>query len=91
MWLRCNVRYIWKAGSKDFGPSVHAIIKRIMRMVNMMKHVSQVRRRGKLPFLEITVRNGDALFMFFFRVSRLSVHNDGLSVLRKEINQVGVL
>ena len=29
-------------------------------------------------------------FRVFFRVSRLSVHSDGLFVLPKEINQVGV-
>ena len=30
-------------------------------------------------------------FCVFFRVSRLSVHSDGLFVLPKEINQAGVL
>ena len=45
-----------------------------------------------VPLIILTkVRNGDGLFVFFFRVSRLSVHSDGLSVLPKEINQVGVL
>ena len=80
MWVPCVLKM------KRF----HILIKGDCYFGEMVKRLPCMQKVGCSNFVCVHGAEWGRTFRVFFRVSRLSVHSDGLFVLPKEINQVGV-